>query len=314
MPSPLQDPLPLPCGTTLPNRIAKAAMTEGLADPEDRATEAHQRLYRRWSGGGAGLLITGNVMVDRRFLERPGNVVIDGNGGRDALRAWARAGTEAGNHLWMQISHPGRQCPIVVNMRPLSPSAEKLRILGLFGKPREMTEADIEDAIQRYATTAQIAQEASFEQLHRLLELAQPIEAGERIELTLAVRNDGTVAMGEGTFVLGVEGVDGPITVDSPQIATEAVPATAALFFEPGDVVAIKLNPVGLPHVISSPETVRAIVAGLALVAACTGPGIASRLDVIKVDLERARIGFKALRDGPSVMERVETLRSNSGA
>jgi len=34
-------------------------------------------------------------------------------------------------------------------------------------------------------------------------------------------------------------------------------------FFEPGDVVAIKLNPVGLPHVISSPETVRAIVAGL---------------------------------------------------
>ena len=34
-------------------------------------------------------------------------------------------------------------------------------------------------------------------------------------------------------------------------------------FFEPGDVVGIKLNPVGKPHVISSAETVRAIVAGL---------------------------------------------------
>ncbi|HET8547567.1 MAG TPA: DUF362 domain-containing protein [Bryobacteraceae bacterium] len=35
------------------------------------------------------------------------------------------------------------------------------------------------------------------------------------------------------------------------------------VFFEPGDVVAIKVNPVGQPHVISSPEAMRAIIAGL---------------------------------------------------
>ena len=34
-------------------------------------------------------------------------------------------------------------------------------------------------------------------------------------------------------------------------------------FFEPGDRVAIKLNPVGLPHVMSSAEMVQSIVAGL---------------------------------------------------
>jgi uncharacterized protein (DUF362 family) len=34
-------------------------------------------------------------------------------------------------------------------------------------------------------------------------------------------------------------------------------------FFEPGDVVGLKLNPVGRPFVISSPEVVHAIVAGL---------------------------------------------------
>jgi uncharacterized protein (DUF362 family) len=34
-------------------------------------------------------------------------------------------------------------------------------------------------------------------------------------------------------------------------------------FFEPGDVVGIKLNPVGRPDVISSPETVNEIIAGL---------------------------------------------------
>lgn len=35
------------------------------------------------------------------------------------------------------------------------------------------------------------------------------------------------------------------------------------VFFQPGDVVGIKVNPVGQPHVISSPEVVREIIAGL---------------------------------------------------
>ena len=34
-------------------------------------------------------------------------------------------------------------------------------------------------------------------------------------------------------------------------------------FFEPGDVVGLKLNPVGQPHVISSPEVVQEIIEGL---------------------------------------------------
>lgn len=154
--------LTLPCGAVLPNRIAKAAMTEGLADAEDRATDALAALYRRWSRGGAGLLITGNVMVDRRFLERPGNVVIDGNGGMDQLRAWARAGTEAGNHLWMQINHPGRQSSRTSTRKPLAPSAVKLDLAGMFAQPRAMTGADIEDAVRRYARVAATAREAGF--------------------------------------------------------------------------------------------------------------------------------------------------------
>ncbi len=59
----LSEPLSLPCGAVLPNRIAKGAMTEGLADADDRATERHVTLYGRWSDGGAGMHLTGNVMV-----------------------------------------------------------------------------------------------------------------------------------------------------------------------------------------------------------------------------------------------------------
>jgi 2,4-dienoyl-CoA reductase-like NADH-dependent reductase (Old Yellow Enzyme family) len=154
--------LRLPCGAVLSNRIAKAAMTEGLGDADDRATPQHETLYRRWSRGGSGLLLTGNVMVDRRYLERPGNVVIDGNGGLDQLRAWARAGTEKGNHLWMQICHPGRQATRMSTRQPLSPSDVQLELAGMFARPRPMTVDDIRDAIARYARVAGVAKETGF--------------------------------------------------------------------------------------------------------------------------------------------------------
>lgn len=158
----IASPLTLPCGVTLPNRIAKAAMTEGLADRHDNPTPELNTLYRRWSEGGAGLLITGNVMVDRRFLERGGNVVLEDDRAMTRLKAWARAGQVAGNHLWMQINHPGRQCSRLVNSEPFSPSDVQLKLVGNFARPRAMTESDILDVIQRFATTAGLAKQAGF--------------------------------------------------------------------------------------------------------------------------------------------------------
>ncbi|WP_428381363.1 NADH:flavin oxidoreductase/NADH oxidase family protein [Nevskia ramosa] len=167
MPTPqLADTLTLPCGAVLPNRLCKSAMTEGVADAYLRPTSRHEVLYRQWSEGGAGLLITGNVQIDRRVLERPGNVAID-PARPDAetmqrLKAWAKAGTVAGNHLWMQISHAGRQSPMYVTMEPLAPSAVQLKLLANYAKPRALTEPEILDFIQRYANVAATAREAGF--------------------------------------------------------------------------------------------------------------------------------------------------------
>ena len=158
----ISSPLRLPCGAQLVNRLCKAALTEGLADPMNRATPELERLYRLWSEGGAGLVITGNVQVDRTHLERPGNVVIDGNGGIEALKAYAKAGTVAGNHLWMQINHPGRQTPIELNPHPLAPSAVALNLTGGYGAPREASEAEIRDLIRRFAHVATVARETGF--------------------------------------------------------------------------------------------------------------------------------------------------------
>ncbi|MBX3491141.1 NADH:flavin oxidoreductase/NADH oxidase family protein [Parvibaculum sp.] len=162
----ISSPLTLPCGATLKNRIAKGAMTEGLGDAQNRATEAHVRLYRRWAAGGAGMLLTGNVQVDRRYMERPGNVAIDGpqsNEAIAALRNYAKAGTENDTHLWMQISHAGRQTPASVNKEPVAPSAKPLEMPGAqFGDPRAMTGAEIEDAIRRFAHVAAVARDTGF--------------------------------------------------------------------------------------------------------------------------------------------------------
>jgi 2,4-dienoyl-CoA reductase-like NADH-dependent reductase (Old Yellow Enzyme family) len=162
----LSQPLRLACGATLPNRLCKAAMTEGIADALLRATERHVRLYRAWSEGGAGLLISGNVMIDRRVLERPGNVALDpatpDAEGMARLRAWAKAGTSAGNHLWMQISHAGRQSPWYVTGEPLAPSAVQLKLMANYRRPRALYEEEILDFIQRYANVARTAREAGF--------------------------------------------------------------------------------------------------------------------------------------------------------
>jgi 2,4-dienoyl-CoA reductase-like NADH-dependent reductase (Old Yellow Enzyme family) len=69
--SKLFKPLRLPNGTVIPNRIAKAAMEENLANEDHAPGEALVKLYRRWAEGGAGLIITGNVMVDRHALTGP---------------------------------------------------------------------------------------------------------------------------------------------------------------------------------------------------------------------------------------------------
>jgi 2,4-dienoyl-CoA reductase-like NADH-dependent reductase (Old Yellow Enzyme family) len=146
----IEEPLTLPCGHTVANRICKAAMTEGLADAHDRATAAHRRLYSTWARGGAAILLSGNLMIDRRYLERSGNVVLEDDSGLAQLRAWAQTVREGGSQLWAQISHPGRQCPRLANLTPLAPSEIQLDMVGNFGKPRAATEADIQDIIGRF--------------------------------------------------------------------------------------------------------------------------------------------------------------------
>lgn len=161
----LGQPLSLPCGATLPNRFAKSAMSETLGTLDNHPTPALAHLYRRWSLGGTGLLITGNVMIDPMHLGEPHNVVVADDGDLHLLRQWAQAGTSAGNHLWVQLNHPGKQVPRMLasgdTVAP-SPIPFKKDMESYFKTPRALTEAEIQQIIERFARSAAICKQAGF--------------------------------------------------------------------------------------------------------------------------------------------------------
>jgi 2,4-dienoyl-CoA reductase-like NADH-dependent reductase (Old Yellow Enzyme family) len=168
----IASPFQFASGVSVPNRLAKSAMTEGLADAANRATSAHARLYGRWADGGIGLQITGNVQISRSHLERPGNIAIAGPQGAEALaglRAMAAAAAARGGACYVQLSHAGRQTPVSVNPHPQAPSAIPVDLPGKqFGMPVALSEAEIEALVEAFGAAALVCRQAGFQgvQLH----------------------------------------------------------------------------------------------------------------------------------------------------
>ena len=160
----LTETLQLPCGATLKNRLGKSAMSENMGSRGYTSNEKFNRLYARWAEGGIGLLITGNVMVDRFALGEAHNVVIEQRIQDPNLPLWAAAGKKEGTHIWVQLNHPGKQSPKFLSKQPVAPSAIPLKkpLDRLFNTPRALTESEIFDIIARFAYAAKVCQESGF--------------------------------------------------------------------------------------------------------------------------------------------------------
>ncbi len=164
-------PFTLPCGATLPNRLAKAAMEENMAAIGQLPGTTIFHLYEQWAKGGTGLLITGNVMVDGRAMTGPGGIVLDKTSDLAPFKTWAQISQNNASQIWMQINHPGRQVYAAMGGDVLSPSDVALDLgkhSHLFSQPRAMTTQDIEQLIQRFVDTALQAERAGFDgiQIH----------------------------------------------------------------------------------------------------------------------------------------------------
>eukprot|EP01117_Protostelium_nocturnum_P006125 TRINITY_DN2207_c0_g1_i3.p1 TRINITY_DN2207_c0_g1~~TRINITY_DN2207_c0_g1_i3.p1 ORF type:complete len:257 (+),score=78.76 TRINITY_DN2207_c0_g1_i3:72-842(+) len=181
--STLSNSLQLTSGTVLRNRLSKAAMQECLANASDNLpNSSHISLYKAWSQGNWGIVLTGNVMIDKRYLGDPCDICIS----RDALdnevemRAWreyASASKENGTIAIVQINHPGNQCfrgsghrPLFGNgSEPIGPSSVQLTLAPpplsnlLFPTSREMSTEEVEESIKLFVNAARVCMEAGFD-------------------------------------------------------------------------------------------------------------------------------------------------------
>ncbi|KAL2175187.1 FMN binding oxidoreductase [Thermothelomyces heterothallicus CBS 202.75] len=184
----IAQPLTLNCGLTLPNRLVKAAMAEQLAGAKQLPDERMQAVYKHWSAGGWGLIITGHVHVDDAYLGMPSDPAIPPSLSLDSLvppySALARASQggaappERRTPTIVQLNHPGRQSPRGCGTRPLwapalAPSAVPVWLgPGLlprlvraltFGTPRAMSRAEIAAVASQFARAARVCAEAGFD-------------------------------------------------------------------------------------------------------------------------------------------------------
>ncbi|CAJ0547498.1 Ff.00g042520.m01.CDS01 [Fusarium sp. VM40] len=174
-------PLTLRCGLTLPNRLVKASMSENIHTLQSLPNAKIGNVYRQWAKGGWGMLITGNVQVDDRYLGTSTDLALDSSLSDDAITAswstWARECNQYGTPAIMQLNHPGRQCPIGAGKhrvleKNLAPSPVGLQMgPGLlatavsklaFGIPREISEQEIEVITEKFAQAAALAAKSGF--------------------------------------------------------------------------------------------------------------------------------------------------------
>lgn len=154
----------LPNGVVIKNRMMKSAMSETLGNADGAPTPELVHLYEAWAAGGIGGCITGNVMIDRRAVGEPGNIVIEDGRDMAALKAWAHAATRHNTQCWVQLNHPGKQAPKGLNAETVAPSAIPFRgdMQPYFATPRELSDTEVREVIRRFGNAAGIVRQAGF--------------------------------------------------------------------------------------------------------------------------------------------------------
>ncbi len=124
--SKIYTPYTLPCGVTVRNRLVKAAMEENMSSQGNLPGSALYTLYRYWAHGNLGMVITGNVMVDKQAMTGPGGVALEKHTPLASFERWAKIIKSNGALAVMQINHPGRQVFKNMQGKAIAPSAVPL--------------------------------------------------------------------------------------------------------------------------------------------------------------------------------------------
>lgn len=166
-------------GLKTPNRFLKSAMTERLCtyseDVQTRGkpTPEYIKLYEEWAKGGTGIIVLGNIPVDRKGLEAAKNAIIDSRNPWNAVEAFKPviAAAKAHGALCLgQLTHGGRQTSNLIVETPISSSdIQQPPAMGMeFGKPKPATLEKIDALVEAWAFAAEVLYKAGADgaQLH----------------------------------------------------------------------------------------------------------------------------------------------------
>lgn len=155
------------------NRAILAPMTRTSATDSGLATEQMHDYYQDFAKGGFGVIITEGIYTDtlysQGYLNQPG--LVD----EEQMNAWkpiAQAVKGNGAKFIAQLMHAGGQMQgnrFVSNSMAPSAIAPPGKMLGFYGgegvfpTPQEMTQTDIQKAIDGFAASAKRAKTAGFD-------------------------------------------------------------------------------------------------------------------------------------------------------
>ncbi len=148
---------------TLRNRLVRAATGETMASVRGEVTDKHIRLYGDLARGGAGLIITGHLFVERRGQYAPFQLGLHDDRLVAGYRRLTNAVHAAGGVIFAELAHAGSQT-VMPDIEPVAPSVVPNAIYAR--KPREMTQADISAVIAAFGAAAKRAMAAGFDGVH----------------------------------------------------------------------------------------------------------------------------------------------------
>ena len=155
-------------GLILKNRIVRSATYEKRADDDGFVTAALIEFYEDLAGGGAGLIISGNVLVHTSGRSAPQQLCIHNDFYIDKLKRLTDAVHNLGGAIIIQLVHGGRQSfpALLGGKRPVAPSVvfdPSTQIT-----PRAMDDHEIWEVIESFGNAARRGMYAGFDgvQLH----------------------------------------------------------------------------------------------------------------------------------------------------
>lgn len=145
------------------NRFMRSATVECLATKDGKVSERYTNLYTALARGGVGLIVTGNFIVQKNGISISGSIIIDNDDVITGLNELTSKVHEHGAKIIAQVNHTGRLANTRASGLPAIAPSAVLTIAPTLNIPKAMTEAEIENTIESFASAAYRVKTAGFD-------------------------------------------------------------------------------------------------------------------------------------------------------